>query len=137
MEVTQTDALTVSQAIRDVPLRCDLQLGQCRGQAYDGASNMSGRFSGVAIYSQPKAHYIHCMAYCLNLCLQECGSQCHIVRDALHLVADLSNLIHSSPKRLGLFLEIRDTVNPQAPGLKILCLTRWDSTNTCHRYKEL
>ena len=88
---------------------------------------------------EPKAHYIHCMAYCLNLCLQECGSQCHIVRDALHLVADLSNLIHSSPKRLGLFLEIRDTVNPQAPGLKILCLTRWDSTNTCHwhRYKEL
>ena len=48
VEVTQTDALTVSQAIRDVLLCCILQLGQCRGQAYDGASNMSGRFSGVA-----------------------------------------------------------------------------------------
>ena len=58
------------------------------------------------------------MAHCLAF-----KSVAHNVTDALHLVADLSNLIRSSPKRLGLFLEIKDAVNPRAPGLKPLCPT--------------
>ena len=33
---------TLTAAIKDVLIRCVLPLGQCRGQAYDSASNMSG-----------------------------------------------------------------------------------------------
>ncbi len=39
---------TLASAIKDIIVRCDLQLRNCRGQAYDGASSMSGSFSGVA-----------------------------------------------------------------------------------------
>ena len=70
IDVAKTDALSISEVIKDVLIRCTLQLTQCRGQTYDGASNMSVRLSGVAVrikQLQPKAHYIHCMAHSLNL----------------------------------------------------------------------
>lgn len=33
--------------IRDILIRCSLPISQCRGQAFDGASNMSGIRNGV------------------------------------------------------------------------------------------
>ena len=44
----RTDANTLTQLIKDVLVRLSLPLERCRGQRYDGASNMSGRRSGVA-----------------------------------------------------------------------------------------
>jgi hypothetical protein len=41
-----------------------------RGQGYDGAANMVGKFSGVRTRIQteiPEAYYVHCYAHCLNL----------------------------------------------------------------------
>ena len=43
IQVPKTDSETLTNAIKDVLIRCMLPLSQCRGQAYDGASNMSGR----------------------------------------------------------------------------------------------
>ena len=80
--VEQTDAVTLTNTLRDVLIRSNLRLAQCRGQAYDGASNMSGCLNGVASQiqkEQPKAHYIHCVAHSLNLCLQDCGKKCACV----------------------------------------------------------
>lgn len=68
--------------------------------------------------------FVHCMAHCLNLCLQECASTC-CVREALALTSELANLIHVSPKRLGLFERIQGDLGPDSPGLKPLCPTRW------------
>ena len=34
--------------VKDCLTRFSLPLSQCRGQAYDGAANMSGHISGVA-----------------------------------------------------------------------------------------
>lgn len=50
----------------------DLDFSMCRGQAYDGASTMSGRFSGLQSKVKqlnPLALYIHCCAHNLNLVL--------------------------------------------------------------------
>ena len=47
-----------------------LDPSKMHGQAYDGASNMSGKISGTAarIQSQyPLALYIHCASHCLIL----------------------------------------------------------------------
>ena len=69
-----TDAATLTSTLKDVLLRCNLQLAQCRVQAYDGASNMAGHLSGVStqiINEEPKTLYVHCLAYSLNLCLQD------------------------------------------------------------------
>ena len=109
-------------------LRCSLPLNQCRGQACDGASNMAGRLNGVAARlkkEEPKAHYVHCLAHSLNLCLQECGGKCSPIKDALFLTGELANLIRASPKRLALFNQLRSEVAPSAPGIKPLCPTRW------------
>ena len=41
-ETEYTDSARIVQVIEDVLLRLSLQLHDCRGQCYDGASNMSG-----------------------------------------------------------------------------------------------
>ena len=55
-----------------------LDMGKCIGQAYDGASNMSGQRNGTAaiICQQfPKASYSHCRSHKLNLALMKsCSS---------------------------------------------------------------
>uniref|UniRef100_A0A1X7VGK1 DUF4371 domain-containing protein n=1 Tax=Amphimedon queenslandica TaxID=400682 RepID=A0A1X7VGK1_AMPQE len=48
----QTHSLTISYALKDVLLCSSLTLQQCRGQAYDGASNMADHFNGVAVRLQ-------------------------------------------------------------------------------------
>ena len=60
--------------IKDCLVKFALPLVQCRGQAYDGASNMSGHINEVAAQIQkeePSALYVHCLAHCTNLCLQQ------------------------------------------------------------------
>ena len=69
----KTDAATIASALKDCLIRMCLPLSQCRGQAYDGASNMSGHLTGVAARIEkefPSAIYVHCFAHCTNLVLQ-------------------------------------------------------------------
>ena len=78
--VEQTDGAILTATLKNV-LICNngLQISKCHGQAYDGASNMSGHLNGVAARiqkEQPKAHYVHCVAHSLNLCLQDCVHNC-------------------------------------------------------------
>lgn len=42
-----TRAETIFDAIKDILIRCSLPIAQCRGQAFDGAANMSGIRKGV------------------------------------------------------------------------------------------
>ena len=128
VEVEATDAATLCSTIKDILLRVNLQLAQCRGQAYDGAANMAGHISGLATRLKAEEHrmlHVHCMAHCLNLCLQDCSRNCSCVRDALDLTSELSSLIHASPKRLALFQNLKSELNYATPGLKPLCPTRW------------
>ena len=41
IELSDTRAATIFREVKDVLLKCPLLIAQCRGQAYDGASNMS------------------------------------------------------------------------------------------------
>ena len=89
---------------------------------------MAGRLSGVAkrmLDDHPKAHFVHCMAHCINLCLQDVGSKCVCVKEALSLASDLANVVRASPKRLALFQKIQNEMAPGSPRLKPLCTTRW------------
>ena len=128
VEVEMTDAATLTSTLKDVLLRCNLQLSQCRGQAYDGASNMAGHLSGVSTRitnEEPKAMYVHCLGHSLNLCLQDCSKNCRCVRDALSLATELASLIRASPKRLALFQNLKKEIGVDSPGIKPLCPTRW------------
>ena len=128
IQVPKTDAETLTSVLKDCLICLALPIGQCRGQAYDGASNMSGHISGVAARiqeCQPTAIFVHCLAHCTNLCLHKVGSQVLCVRDSLNLVMELSQLIRFSPKRSSLFAALQAQVSPSAPTLKPLCPTRW------------
>lgn len=51
-----------------------IDLHKCRGQAYDGASNMSGAINGCAALIReqfPLATYQHCKSHCLNLAIMK------------------------------------------------------------------
>ena len=48
----------------------NLSVSNCRGQCYDGASNMSGVRQGTAtqfLLQEPRALYNHCHGHTLNL----------------------------------------------------------------------
>ncbi len=47
-EVENISSNTLVQVIKDTLLRFNLDLSDCRGQCYDGASNTSGTKKGVA-----------------------------------------------------------------------------------------
>ena len=92
--------------LRSLLTRCSLPLPMCRGQALDGASNMQGQRNGLATKIKrdvPAALSLHCLAHCLNLCLQDAGRKLTILRDALELVREIAKLIRFSPKRAHLF----------------------------------
>ena len=66
IQVPMTDAKTLADVIKDSLIRFALPISQCRGQAYDGAANMSGHISGVATRIQeiePTAVFVHCLGH--------------------------------------------------------------------------
>ena len=84
IQLPNTKAQTIFGVIKDVLIRCSLPISQCRGQAYDGASNMSGIRNGVQALikrEQSKALYVHCLAHSLNLCVQEVTKKCNLIRN--------------------------------------------------------
>ena len=69
-KVDNTSSAEIVRAIKDALLRVNLPMAKCRGQCYDGASNMSGVRRGVAAQLkeiQPRALYLHCHGHALNL----------------------------------------------------------------------
>ena len=132
IQLPNTRAVTIFSAIRDVLIRCSLPSTQCRGQAYDGASNMSGINRGVqALFKSEanKALYVHCLAHSLNLCLKDVTNTCEIIRDVMNFIYELAQLIKMSPKRLTLFDSLRKEVSINTgeftPQLRMLCPTHW------------
>lgn len=48
IEVDQTDAKTLMDTIKSALIALNIPIDNCRGQAFDGASNMAGHLNGVA-----------------------------------------------------------------------------------------
>lgn len=68
--VPSIDAATLTSVILNTLVRMNISLSKCRGQCYDGASNMSGAKKGVAANitkQEPRAIYSHCYGHALNL----------------------------------------------------------------------
>ena len=128
MEVPSTHANVINAALKDALIRCSLPLSLCRGQAYDGASNMSGHLNGVAAQisrEQPLALHVHCLAHSLNLILQDLTRQCPAIRDALDICKTISQLINWSPKQMHRFkIYQHEFAMSDAGNIRPLCPTR-------------
>ena len=123
----RTDA-SLTKLSKDVLLRLSLPLNRCRGQCFDGASNMSGRRSGVATRIQqeePRALYVHCMGHSLNLAVQETCRSIKVMADTFDTVLELSKVFKYSAKKKAILLKLKSELAPETIGIRPLCPTRW------------
>eukprot|EP00731_Ephydatia_muelleri_P022003 Em0014g594a len=104
----------------------------CRGQSYDNASNMSGKYSGVqarVLEENNKASYIPCMAHSLNLSGVSAAESCVNAVSFFGFVEKLYAFFSASTHRWNLLRTVLSAVNAVERSFlpKRLCETRWSS----------
>ena len=112
-EIANIKSDTIVNSIKDILLRLQLSLENCRGQTYDGASNMVGRKSGVATQItaiQPKALATHCHGHSVSLSVKDVTSQCKLLRDTMGTVGEMTILVKFSPKREKMLGTIKENI---------------------------
>ncbi|XP_065667641.1 52 kDa repressor of the inhibitor of the protein kinase-like [Hydra vulgaris] len=116
----------------------NLDIKNCRGQGYDGASSVSGYINGLSaqvLNISSKALYTHCHSHRLNLSVCEsCNVQ--LVSEVFNKVGELSYFFNYSENRQK-FLEasiLEREPQMHKKKLKDICRTRWieriDGLNT-------
>ena len=93
---------TIVSSIKDILLRCHLNLDDCRGQTCDGASNMMGKQSGVStqiVAEQPKAMTTHCQGHTLSLEIKPLTQDCTTLGNGMSTVGEIYVLVEYSTKR--------------------------------------
>jgi len=116
-------ATTIENALAD----CHLDPSQMRGQAYDGASNMSGKYKGCAAIIQqkyPLAMYSHCCSHILNLAVVQACSLVQ-VQNMLGVIDKVFKFFDNHPKRQYLLNTSCAADGLATSKLKSLCKTRW------------
>ncbi|KAL4153300.1 hypothetical protein QTP88_001133 [Uroleucon formosanum] len=115
----------------------NIDIKHLRGQGYDGAATMSGKFNGVATLIKnkyPTALYIHCSSHNLNLSI---SYSCNLpqIRNTMGTIESIY-LFFNTPKRQKFFTEQlemfkkeesmkEDGCHSNEEKLKRLCPTRW------------
>ena len=103
----------VVRSIRGILMRCSLSLDDCRGQTYNGVSNMMGKHSGVSTkvsVKQPKAIATHCQGYSLSLAVKSLTKEFPILRDIMGTVGEIWVLVKYSPKRENMLGKLTENV---------------------------
>lgn len=104
-----------------------LELSNCRGQSYDNASNMSGKYNGLQTHLKkrnPLIHYVPCAAHSLNLVGDnsiEAGSP-----EAGHYFDTLQSLYNFSSSSTSRWGKVFRNTGISLT-LKFLSNTRWSS----------
>ena len=106
-----------------------LDIDNCRGQGYDGASLVSGYMNGLSaqiLHINEKAIYTHCHSHRLNLVVPA-SRNIQIVRNVLDQIKELSSFFnYSEPRQKILDTCVENYVpNSSKKKLKDICRTRW------------
>jgi len=120
----------------------NLDINKCRGQGYDGASVMSGSFTGVQKRISdiiPNASYVHCAAHNLNLVLSDVAKSSSKMLFFFDILQDIFLFFSKSAPRWT-SLALGDDVAKIV--LKKVCTTRWESRHNAvfalkYRYKDV
>lgn len=100
-EIPSTTGDSAANMILDVLTRLCLSISNLQAQTYDGALNMSGKYSGCQAKikkHQPLALYFHCGAHLPNLVMEQSVTACPLVRDAMQWVHELGVMLRRSGK---------------------------------------
>lgn len=113
--IPNISADTILTVVKDTLVRLNLGLSRCRGQCYDGASNMSGCRSGIAKQItdiESRAIYTHCYGHSLNLEVGDTVKTIKSLQDVMDIAYEISGLIKLSPKRDNKFDLIKKELAP-------------------------
>ena len=105
-----------------------LDLSKCRGQGYDGASVMSGVYSGVQQRIKehaPNAIYIHCVCHRLNLVVHDAAECCAEMKTFFAIVEEVYKFFGLSAPNWELLKAFQTEAKNVT--LKHLSSTRWES----------
>ena len=108
VEVSNLDAESLTEYIMDTLKSYHLNLDSILSQAYDGASVMSGRCTGVqkrVMEVVPQAVYINCFAHILNLVLVDCS------KNVVHAVLFLSHCMYLFHLQRHMFSLFKSSLN--------------------------
>jgi len=109
-------------------LNClQIEFNDCRGQSYDNASNMSGRYKGLQARLKainPHAIYVPCAAHSLNLVVSNAAESCLEAVNFFGVVQKIYTFLSSSTHRWNVFIT---KLKEKHKGLtvKSLSATRW------------
>ena len=101
---SETRDETIAASLKDILLRCSLNLDDSFWQTYDWAATMSGHLSGIAARQQnenPIAFRIYRSNH--RLALKGCANESKIIGDTLSLVQDLAVFIRHFPLRMSTY----------------------------------
>lgn len=79
----------------------NLPIAGFRGQAYDGAANISVKYNGaqaIVRKSQPLVSYVHCFTHCVDLTTQRVCTASVFIQNSMNWVHDLGVLFGQSGK---------------------------------------
>lgn len=112
-----------------------------KGQGYDGAAAMSGKFNGVQAHiklEHPTALYVHCAAHSLNLAVSK-ASEVPEIRNCLGTVGQTHNFFVYPKRKNVLTRVLADAeISPKAKTLKRMCATRWiERFDSVSDFKEI
>ena len=129
LEVERITGTVLADAILKAIQSYGLNICDCRGQGYDGASNMSSAargVQGIIFQSSPNATYVHCNCHILNLAVVKACSLAPI-RNMAGSVSETAKFFNYSPKRQRLLEKVIEVTQPDAKKeiLHDLCRTRW------------
>ena len=121
----QHDAESITNHILRTFAEYDLDLNDCRGQSYDSATNLSGRYSGVQARLKalnPLIHYIPCSAHTLNLVGSCAVESCNNSTSFFGFIQNFYNFFSASTK---LWAKMKSAI--QGKKVKSLSNTRWSA----------
>lgn len=113
-------------------LRFNLDISRCRGQCYDGGSNMAGSKNGVKaqlLKEEPRALFTHCYGHALSLGVGDTIKRIKLLQSSMDTTYEISKLLQYSPKRRAIFETIKADISPDSVGFRVLCPTRWTVRN--------
>ena len=126
---------TISEALLHIVKRQQLDLTNCIGRGYDGASSFSGQRAVAAarfLVEAPNAHYYHCAMHCLNLSTAKAITVKYI-NHAQDVIKDTISCLKSSDKRADLLkscIHDEDDTRISKTQLIPLCTTRFVERHT-------
>ena len=121
----QHDAKSITNHISLTPTEIDINLDNCRGQSYDNASNLSGKYTGVRarfIALNPLIHYIPCTAHPLNLIGSCAAESCINAVPFFGFLQNFYKFFSASTKR---WAKMKSAIKGKT--VKSLSNTRWSA----------